>query len=390
MNAFIASVTVLSILLIIYHHAIYPILLKIILRRSATASLDDTAPRHYGAIAEDENSPSVTVLIPAYNEAKYIADKIRNLACLDYPKEKLNIIIACDGCSDDTAKISLQTSHEDQCQHLRITVKEFAKNRGKIAILNDVMTEIDSDLVAFSDVSSLVSIDALIIAAQRFQTASIGAINGNYRLLYPNDHGEASYWKYQSAIKTGEERLGSVMGAHGAFYMLRTHLFRPLGEDCINDDFIIPMRVVELGYKVAYEPRLNALEMERSSSTLDWKRRLRISYGNAQQLAILRHLLLPKYRGVAFTFLSGKALRVTMPYFMIVSFVGCWLLSNTPIFALAAVLQTMVYALAGLAHLLGAERSGKLLNTAHYIVVGHIANLIGSLCFIFKTKTIAW
>ncbi|NMV11706.1 glycosyltransferase family 2 protein, partial [Vibrio parahaemolyticus] len=101
-----------------------------------------------------------------------------------------------------------------------------------------------------------------------------------------------------------------TIGSHGAFYTFRTHLFEPLEVSTINDDFILPMRIVLRGYSAIYEPNMLALELEQSSDDADFKRRLRISAGNMQQLMQLKKLLLPRYRGTAFAFLSGKVLRL--------------------------------------------------------------------------------
>jgi len=382
--------TTASIMLVIYHHVGYPIVLKLA-RKRRSESLPYYHTPHYEPGENDEQFPEITIVMPAYNEAEYVQEKIRNLACQDYPAHKLKVILACDGCTDNTASLARLAWQEDICKHLQLEIKEFEINRGKIAVINEVIPTIESPLVALTDVSSLVSIDALSIAAVRFENPEVSAVNGNYRLLNPGSMGESVYWRYQSQIKIGEEALGSVLGAHGAFYLLRTKLFKPLDKGTINDDFILPMRTIEDGYRVVYEPRLNALELEQSDQSLDWRRRLRISAGNAQQLAQLHRLLHPKYRGIALAFFSGKGLRVVMPFLMLMSLFGSVALAYyQSFFLLLALGQSAIYIIALWVHLVKPKKAGKLAKTIHYLVSGHTAGLIGCLRYLSSKTTVKW
>ena len=377
MSLFLSLSVVFSGILIIYHHVIYPLLLKKVLQKY------DSNPKPIGL--KDDELPSITLVIPAYNEQAFIADKIRNLACLDYPANKLAVIIACDGCSDATVNIAQSTVNEAELSHLSIDVAAFDKNRGKISVINSVTAIIQTDLLAFSDVSSLISIDALRIAAGRFADPSVGAVNGNYRLLNPGNSGESDYWRYQSTIKRGEECFGSVMGAHGAFYVVRTKLFNAVPVDTINDDFIIPMRIVEAGYRVVYEDRINAVELECSDDALNWHRRIRIGMGNMQQIIRLRGLFHPRFKGVSFTFFSGKGLRVLMPFLMIY----CWVASgalafNALFFLLLFSSQSLIYAIAAVVWIKGDSHCHRIGKAIFYLVSGHLANMIGSIKYFAK------
>lgn len=375
MNEVIGFLTLASIFLVIYHHVGFPILLKLLSGRNKNSALTSNQQSN----TKSTNIwPKITIVIPAYNEAKFIAEKIRNLGFVDYPSNKLKIVVACDGCTDDTANIARQTAQEDLCKHLNVEVREFKRNRGKINVLNEVMGSVEDELVALSDVSALVSIDALKLAASRFEDSRVGAVNGNYRLLNPGSKGEESYWKYQRKIKQAEQSLGSVLGAHGAFYVIRKSCFQRLPADTINDDFVLPMKIVEQGFQVVYEPGINAIELEKSDASLDWNRRLRICAGNTQQLWRLKSLLSPKFKGVAFTFASGKALRVLMPYFMIISLLGSLALLSHPLFAFLALPQILLYAAAAYTHFMAPDTNNKILQALTYLVKGHMANLLGS------------
>ena len=326
MNTWLEIITLTSIALVVYHHAGYPIILRM-LRQRRQATKPDAIKRGYQYTTRDDDMPSVAIVIPAYNEAQWIAEKIRNLAVLDYPPKQLQVIIACDGCTDDTASIARSVAQEPACQHLQLECRDFSVNRGKVAIINDVVSTVECDIVALSDVSALISIDALLIAAGHFKDPEVGVLNGYYRLLNPGSEGEQTYWRYQRQIKASEALLGATLGAHGAFYLFRRSLFQPLPVDTINDDFVLPMEIVSKGYRADYIDSINALELEQASDTMDHQRRKRIAAGNLQQLLRLKHLLLPKYKGVAFTFASGKGLRVLVPFLMYTTLIGSILLA---------------------------------------------------------------
>jgi len=373
----IGLLTSLSIFLIIYHHAGYPLLLHFLskrLRRKHAIAASNGNDKLY-----QQGLPSISIVIPAYNEEQFIAEKIRNLSILKYPPNKLDIIIASDGSTDSTYETALKTLKESECRHCAIKVIKFEKNVGKIAILNSLISTIDTEILALSDVSALISIDALQLAIKHFQDPAVGVVNGMYRLLNPGSEGEKKYWEYQSKLKSDEARIGSVIGSHGAFYLLRTRLYRSLPADTINDDFMIPMQIVKQGYRSIYDPKIVALEMEQSREAQDKKRRYRISAGNLQQALRLKSLLLPRYRGTAFTFASGKVLRVLMPYLMIVACLGSIYLSfDHPVFLLLGITQAFIYALYFSLEILNTGDSSRLLQTLKYLLRGHINSLKGS------------
>ena len=379
--------TLLSGLLVIYHHVGYPLILRWLQRNHEHHSAEPINKPTLGT----KNLPRISLLIPAYNEAQWIADKIRNSAILNYPQDRLNIIIACDGCSDDTVAIARQTAAQIECQHLNIEVRNFPINRGKVAVINEVIEQLDCDLVALSDVSALISIDALLVAAHYFRDSRVGVLSPHYRLLNPGSAGELSYWNYQSRMKASEAALGSTLGAHGAFYVLRRHLFTPLAADTINDDFILPMNIVMQGFRAEYATDINALELEQANDNMDWHRRRRIGAGNCQQLFRLKKLLLPRYRGVAFAFISGKGLRVLMPFCMLIALFGSvYLAQHHMLFMPIALAQILLYQLALLQVVLKPKRQIPLLETLAYLVRGHCASLMGTLRYLAGLERGRW
>lgn len=381
----------LSALLIIYHHIGYPLVLNwLSAHRQKRNVLTKLGKRKYKASNSDCTLPSVTVIVPAYNEEQWIAEKIRNLASLDYPRDKLVVVIACDGCTDNTANIAQDTIQEAICADTLFMIHDHQINRGKVALLNAEMEHITSDITALSDVSALVSCDSLLLASQHYQNENVGVVNATYQIMSTQNQGEAAYWQYQSQVKYRESLIGSTIGSHGAFYTFRTQLFTPLEPEIINDDFILPMRIVLQGYASIYEPTMLALELEESSDTSDFKRRLRISAGNMQQFLKLKKLLLPRYRGTAFAFLSGKVLRLATPYLMIICLVSSLLLDHYPAFQFLMLGQLAIYLVALITYFVPVFNIFKPFKLISYMVVGHVANFAGGLRYLLGLENGRW
>lgn len=359
-----------SVAAIVYHHALYPPLLRQLARGRGSP-----APR-----TPPIDLPPVTLVIPAYQEAGYIAGKIRDCARLTYPHDRLRVIIACDGCTDGTPEVAQAACAEPTCRDLQVEVRAFSRNRGKVAVLNEVIAGLDGGLVALSDVSASLSPDALLRAAGHFSIPDVGVVAGTYRLKAAGSAGEDAYWRYQTRIKTDEATLGGPIGVHGAFYMFRRALWQPLEPDTINDDVILPTRIIMAGARAIYDTGIVALEEERTARTQEFRRRVRIGSGNVQQALRLGRLADPRRPGLAFIFLSGKALRAFVPFLMVLA-----LLANSALAAtgergyqLLLAGQVGFYTLALIAILQPAGMP-RLARLAGYFVEGHAAGLWGGL-----------
>ncbi|MBD1390763.1 glycosyltransferase family 2 protein [Neiella sp. HB171785] len=376
----IECITLLSFALVAYHHVFYPLLLKWLSHWRAPKNGEHWQQR---IPAEPSEWPTIELLIPAYNEQDFVADKLSMLAFLDYPAERLTVRLLCDGCSDNTANVArTQLAAMPFCE-FNIEVVEYQQNRGKVAVINQAITESQATIVALSDVSAIISVDAMKLAARYFQLNHVGVVCGCYQILNPGSSGEDKYWQYQRMVRESEANLGALQGAHGAFYLIRREAFRKLHSDTINDDFILPMQILAQGYRGIYEPRICALELEHASDQLDRSRRRRIGAGNLQQLIRLRELLLPKFKGVAFTFISGKALRVLCPFLMLVGFIGSVVLaSGSAAFAMLLVLQLLGGLLALLPRLAPQMDWPRALNALNYLLEGHWNCLLGCLSYI--------
>ncbi|MDG1286195.1 MAG: glycosyltransferase family 2 protein [Rickettsiales bacterium] len=382
MSIICGVIAVISAVLIVYHHLIWPILIVLLARKKA----DTPSPN---SVLEISNLPEICIIIPIYNEAEFIAEKLWNCAMLDYPAQKLRIQLICDGCSDGTTTIARDILKNPLFDRLPIFLEIHKKNRGKQRVVEEAIKGTTESIIVLSDCSALLSIDSLKRIATQFQDERVGVVCATYRLLQPGSLGEKAYWRYQKHIKRAESKLENVLGAHGACYAFRRKLYTPLPPQTINDDFVLPMQIVKQGYRAIYDEEVVAVEMEQAPESFDFHRRIRLSAGNIQQCSLLVDLLHPRYGMTALSFFSGKFLRAIMPYLMIFAFIGSGIAAlNTSWSLLLFIPQVLLYALTALSTMLNTTQ-GKLASL-RYLVLGHLAGLIGTWRYFFTPQQLHW
>lgn len=286
--------------------------------------------------------PTVSVLVPAYNEERVIADKIRNLLALDYPADRLELAIAVDGSSDGTAEIVRLAADGS-----RVRAFIYETNRGKLQVLNDTVPHLRGEILAFSDAASMLEPDAIRRLVENFADPAVGAVSGVYRVRKTEGvhlgGQEDFYWKYETFLKAQEAALGSILGAHGSLYAIRRALYPFPAPGIINDDYVIPLRMLQRGFRVAYEPAAVAVEEAREMG--GFSRRVRIMAGNVEQLRELMPLLRPPRPMPLFFFFSHKAGRLLVPPALVALAVSNALLLHLPLYRFFAWLQIAFYGL---------------------------------------------
>lgn len=254
--------------------------------------------------------PEVTIVMAAYNEEKFIENKITNTLNLNYPKNKLKILVVADGSTDDTANLVKQFPN----------VKLLYKNerRGKTAAINRAMEYVDTSITIFTDANTALNEDAVLNIIKHFDNLQIGCVAGEKRVFVPemakaSSAGEGIYWKYESKLKQWDYELYSTAGAAGELFAIRTQLYTPIEEDTILDDFVVSLRIVERGFRIAYEPNAFALENSSSNIKEELKRKTRICAGGFQAITRLTSLLnFVKHPVFAFQYVSHRVLRWTL------------------------------------------------------------------------------
>lgn len=271
-----------------------------------------------------KEAPSVSFIIAAYNEEKVIEQKIINTLELNYPEDKIQIIIVSDGSDDSTPNIV--------AKYPEIKGMHVAKRGGKSAALNRAMTEADGEIIVFSDANNDFGRDAIYQLVKHFSDKSIGAVTGAKRIYANADRqsssGDGLYWKYESMIKQAESSLGSITAAEGEILAVRRSLYQPIDSFKVNDDAAITFDLIKSGYRVLYESKAEAFEQASIDLMDDFNVKVRMTFGGFQTMSLEKNNIFPPKNWFAFTFLSHKVLRWFAPHFLILIFFCSLALSN--------------------------------------------------------------
>jgi len=259
-------------------------------------------------------TPTVTVVMAVHDGASLIQAKLANILELDYPEERLDIVVVCDGCRDDTAALGRQFSG------LRVSVLEFAERRGKAACLNDAVSAASGELLLMTDVRQQLDPQALRELVANLSDPGVGAVSGELRLRDMNTgfaQGMDAYWRYETMIRKAESRSGSTVGVTGALYAIRRDLFQSLPPGTVLDDVLVPMNVVAAGYRVIFEPLALAWDRPSQQPTEERMRKIRTLAGNYQLVQLAPWLLTPSRNPIWWRFLSHKLLRLLAPWLLL-------------------------------------------------------------------------
>ena len=334
--------------------------------------------------------PSVTILIAAYNEERWIDETIRNKLALDYPLHKLEIIVVSDGSTDGTDTIVKRYLN----QGVRLIRQE--PRAGKTAALNRVVKETRSEILVFADANSLYERDALRKLVRNFADTSVGYVTG--KMVYSNADGTlvgdgcSAYMKYENLLRSYETRIHSVVGVDGGIDAIRRKLYRTMRPDQLPD-FVLPLRVVEQGYRVVYEPEAVLREATLKAGADEYRMRVRVSLRALWALWDMRHLLnVRKYGIFSWQLLSHKVLRYLAILFLIGLFVSnIWLSRDGVFYAAAMITQTIFYSMALLSALTQElTRRIKLLYVPYYFTLINVAAGHSLVKFLLGKKQVIW
>ncbi|MFZ2649947.1 MAG: glycosyltransferase family 2 protein [Burkholderiaceae bacterium] len=336
-TSLLEAIFVVSAALVGYHYVLYPALVIVLGRLK---------PESPPAALAESALPTVTIVIAAYNEQRVIAAKLQNTFELDYPPERLRVIVAAHGSSDATVDIARGFASRG------VTVLHDPQRRGKTAALNRAVEAASSEIVVFSDANNNFNADALRQLVRHFANPRVGGVCGLKQIYSGADResavGDGLYWKYEAAIKRAESHLGSITTADGEIFAIRRSLYRTLDETLINDDAAITLDLVRNGYRVLYESGARSYEHASIRIEDDFNVKVRMVSGGFQTIAHnWRFLLLPR-NAFALAFFSHKVLRWLAPEFLILMLLSSLLLAAHPLFLVALLAQVGFYLLAGL------------------------------------------
>jgi cellulose synthase/poly-beta-1,6-N-acetylglucosamine synthase-like glycosyltransferase len=270
--------------------------------------------------------PQVSICIAAHNEEAVIGRRIENLLALEYPPERMQILIGSDGSTDRTSEIVRLYRRP------RIVFHDFALQRGKAEVLNDLVAVARGKFIVFTDAKTLFEPDAVKELIRGFRlTPRACAVVG--KLECRTAEGAVTpdnfYWRYETLLKTLESRFGTVLGAHGEIYAIKRSWFRALPPGTIVDDFLIAMLMrVERGGAVVFRPTAKAWETVPETVRDEFRRRVRIGAGDAHALRHTWALLSPRHGMLALSYWSHKMLRWMGPALIVTAFVAnLWLVA---------------------------------------------------------------
>jgi cellulose synthase/poly-beta-1,6-N-acetylglucosamine synthase-like glycosyltransferase len=363
-----------SLSLLVYSYFVYPILLKLLV-----------TPKKIKLQTLNEY-PSVDIIIAAYNEESCIKARIENALQQNYQGE-INIFVASDGSADKTGEII--TNFTEPC----VKAFDFPENRGKISVLNDLISQSTADYLVLTDANTEFKEDAVDILIRSF-SGKVGAVSGE--LILETDDGNQNqdglYWRYEQLLKKYESALGGLLGANGAIYAIKRELYIPLPKDTVVDDFCIVMNVKKQGYQVLYNDLAIATEEIAPSLKEEYGRRVRIGVGNYKAFMVNLWALSPFQGWFSLCYWSHKVLRWFAPHLMLIIFFTNFMLIGTPLYLLLFIGQTIFYAIGlhGQRKIDKGEQVNKIVAIVSFFLSMNIALGQGFLKFLNGHKSGGW
>jgi len=334
--------------------------------------------------------PMVTIVIAAYNEEESIGATIENKLALDYSREKLEVLVISDGSIDRTDAIVGSFA----ARNVRLLRQE--PRAGKTSALNLAIPQATGEIIVFSDANSIYAPEALTKLVANFTDTEVGYVTG--KMIYANPDGTSigegcsAYMNYENWLRETETHLGSVIGVDGGIDAMRKVIFRPMNPDQLPD-FVQPLKVVEQGYRVIYEPEALLWESTLKEAVDEYRMRVRVSLRAFWALFDMRKLLLPWHDPLfAWQLWSHKVLRYICFVFLIAAYASnALLLSDGFLYRTLFVLQNGGYIIAFIAPFL--ERNGmksRPLTFARYFLLLNLAAAHAFGKFVLGKKQVMW
>jgi biofilm PGA synthesis N-glycosyltransferase PgaC len=306
----------LCLFLVAYVYALYPLIVF------ALSSLVQMA-RDFGYVlsrrdrradaAGDGGLPTVSVIIAVHNEERIIGERIANCLSVDYPRDRMEILIVSDGSTDRTNEIVAGHSADG----VRLIALE--ERNGKAFSLNRAIPQAEGEILLLTDSNTMYERNAVLKLVRHFRDAGIGGVCGELRVKPFDDSTveESLYWKFENFLKLMESRLDMTLGANGGIYAIRREAFVAIPDGTIIDDFVIFLNVRRRGFRTLFDPEAVAYERSAPSLVDEYQRKVRIGAGDLQSIRLTGVFLDPRSGPVSFSFWSHKVLRWSVPFFLI-------------------------------------------------------------------------
>jgi len=342
-----------------------------------------------GKLKKAEITPSVSLLIPVYNEEKIIKKKIENSLDLDYQKDKLEIVVASE--SDDRTNEIVK-----EYENRGVKLIEFAGREGKQYTIYRTLPKCQGEIIVLTDANGMFKKDALLKLVRNFADPRIGCVSGELKYINPQEtsigESEGIYWRYEIFIKKLESKIQSILGANGSIYALRKELYSPISK-YRGDDFELPIRVAQQGYGVVWEPEAISEEEVYPETIKEFKRKVVIIGWHFRGAFILLKESFKKNQPLlVFQLISHKILRWLIGFFLVFIFLSNILLLDNPFYLILFIGQIIFYSLAIFGYFLDKKRKklNKLVNLAYYFCMVNLAALVGVIKGILGKQKPTW
>jgi biofilm PGA synthesis N-glycosyltransferase PgaC len=286
--------------------------------------------------------PRVTIILAVHNEEKNLSRKLDNLAALDYPSDRLEVIAISDGSTDKTNEILGAWQNSSR----RAVI--LSEHRGKAHALNCGLASAQGEIICFNDARQTIARDGLKNLVANFADPSVGCVSGDIALGDPTTSTETNglgiYWWLETHIRRWEGAIGCLIGAAGCFYAVRKLLIVPFRSGMILDDVFLPLYVARQGKKVVFEPMARGWDSPQTDQRREFRRKVRTLTGNYQLLQ-REPWLLSSANPLRFQFVCHKVLRLIAPFAFAGLFVSSFVQRGL-VYRGAFLVQVVCYALA--------------------------------------------
>lgn len=340
-------------------------------------------------VQKSETLPNVSILIAAHNEDEVIEATLRNKLQLDYPSDKREILVISDGSEDRTEEI-VRRFHD---QGVKLLVQN--PRQGKTAALNRAASEAVGEILVFSDANSMYRPDALRAIVANFADPRVGYVTG--KMIYVDETGSvigdgcSAYMKYENVLRDLETRVGSVVGVDGGVDAVRKALYEPMRPELLPD-FVLPLSVVDKGYRVVYEPAAILMEQTLTNTSDEMRMRVRVILRSFHALWFMRRLFNPFRSGFfSVQILLHKVLRYAVGLLQILALVSNVFLGfRSPVYAALLAAQAAFYVLALVGFSLRRSETTGLVQYPYYLCLLNGASLMALWKFMKGENIAVW
>ena len=338
-------------------------------------------------INKEDIFPSVSIIIPVYNPGKIIEDRIKNCLGLNYPEDKLEIIVASDGSTDDTNDVVRKYSHQG------VKLIWLPQRRGKHYAQAEALKIAQGEIMVFTDVGISFVSDSLKRLVRNFADPKVACVSSVDEVVTSKAEPskEGLYIRYDMLLRKLESRIGASTGMSGSFYAVRKKFCHPFYPSMSND-FYIPLRAVMQGYKAILDPQVEGYYSTSGDPLDEFKRKTRTIVHGIEVLSKFKAVLNPfKYGFYSIQIISHKLLRWLVPYFLTIIFTAnILLLSKGWIYLVLFLAQLFFYLVALVAHFKPELNNNPLSKISYFFALTNLSVLVSWYKYFSGERFVLW